>query len=703
MTFAVIAPLFYGLYFHKMAEVMWVIVAAESIGWVELKGSFAQRVRMLLGGAFLALFFGFIGCISAGSLWLSIVFMLAVVFIATLFKNLGERGSSLSLTVYVIFIVSNSFQIETYEDVFFRCVNLGIGGLWSLIVGVVASMFISEQTPYKRSVAFIWKTTASLAAAIDAGWDGKSIRSSVREIYLKEKEVNEAINNSLQLYEKRAYHNNHESHNAHQMAQLRKSVYLISATLMALAEELENLDVRHLNGEQKQTIHAILKSFEIICERMTIYTVTSKVEEEVLLRSRIIRLQNMVALLKESRIVKTEKRVVDKILHFTERIIKLSENSMLHIHSVSDDIKVYRSYSLMKTLLILHPKHWLDSIRRLANINTHSFRYAVRTAIIATLALFIYKWFDIPYGYWLPFTVMIVIQPYFGATLNKALDRVLGTVLGVVVSGFLMSLPESLHVKELLLIVCPILMVYFLRTRYSVATFFISMFLVALFAAEHTLDNSVIFTRAFCTVGGAVLAVIGEFALLPTWDKKWLPRHIAAAIHANYNYFLFTFYPNYFDSIHQWTNYRRIAESANSNAFDSFNRYIAEPTSKNKDFTLYYQMISHCIRVSRELNNYHLESEVDKNYLKSKKFEAQKILIEECLQQFNRIEFALKELSISADGSPDQTIMEDLKVSFIPLNDAQSIYLDKLYIELNAFVRDMDKWIIKLKEQQSND
>jgi hypothetical protein len=43
MTFAVIIPLFYGLYFHKMAEVMWVIVAAESIGWVELKGSFAQR------------------------------------------------------------------------------------------------------------------------------------------------------------------------------------------------------------------------------------------------------------------------------------------------------------------------------------------------------------------------------------------------------------------------------------------------------------------------------------------------------------------------------------------------------------------------------------------------------------------------------------------------------------------------------------
>jgi uncharacterized membrane protein YccC len=703
MTFAVIIPLFYGLYFHKMAEVMWVIVAAESIGWVELKGSFAQRARLLLAGAFLAIVFGFAGSISNGSLWLSMALMLVVVFIATLFKNLGERGSGLSLTVYVIFIVANSFPVSSFEEVIFRCTNIGIGGLWSLFVGVVASMFISEQTPYKRSIAFIWKSTAGLAAAIGAGWDGKGLKKGVREIYLKEKEVNAAIDSSLQLYEKRAYHNNHESENAHQMAQLRKSVYLTSATLMALSEELENIELKKLTGEQQQSIHAILKSFEIICARMTIYTVTSKAEEEVLLQSRIIRLQNMVALLRESTIAESEKAQVDKILHFTERIIKLVENAMGHINSVAGDQKVYRSYSLMKTLLILHHKHWIDSIRRLANINTHSFRYALRTAIIATIALFIYKWFEIPHGYWLPFTVMIVIQPYFGATLKKALDRVLGTILGVIVAGILMSFPEHLHIKELLLIVSPILMVYFLRTQYSVATFFISVFLVALFAAEENLDNSVIIIRALSTIGGAALAVVGEFALLPSWDKKWLPRHIAASINANYNYFLFTYYPNHFSSVHQWTHYRRLAESSNSNAFDSFNRYLEEPTSKDKEYSLYYQIISHCIRVTRELNNYHIESEVKQKLRNIKKFEAQKVTISSCLQQFNTIKQDLKSLDISTDGATEPEILEDIPVSFIPLNDTQSIYLDKLKVELSAFVRDMHKWVSKLKENKSND
>jgi hypothetical protein len=226
---------------------------------------------------------------------------------------------------------------------------------------------------------------------------------------------------------------------------------------------------------------------------------------------------------------------------------------------------------------------------------------------------------------------------------------------------------------------------------------------VALFAAEHTLDSSVILMRALSTIGGAALAVVGEFALLPTWDKKWLPRHIAAMIDANYNYFLFTFYPNRFSSAHQWTHFRRMAESSNSNAFDSFNRYLAEPTSKTKDYTLHYQIISHCIRITRELNNYHIETDLTKTILSKKEFEIHKLKIHACLLQFNYIEEELNSLNISKDGAIEEDVLEEFSISFIPLNDIQSTYLDKLNVELNAFVRDMNKWVAKAKEHKIND
>lgn len=694
MTFSVIVPLFYGMYFHKLAEAMWIIVAAESIGWVELKGSFAQRVRVLLGGAALAVFFGFAGSISSGSLLLSVLLMLGVVFIASLFKNLGERGSGLSLTVYVMFIIANAYPVVDFHEIVVRSNYILIGGAWAFIVGAVASLFITEQMPYKRSVAFIWKSTAALANAIDQGWDGKSNKASLRDIYLKEKEVNASIDSSLELYEQRAYQTNHENTNAFQMAQLRKSAYLISATLLALAEELKNVNAGLLNTEQRLSIHALLKSIEVICERMTIYTVSSKTEEKLILQSRVYRLQNMSALLRESKIAESEIEKINKALHFVERIIKLIENSLQIIHTVADDKKVFRSYSLLKTLLILHPKHWVNTVKRLANVNTHSFRFALRTAIVATLALFIYKWFNIDHGYWLPFSVMIIVQPYFGATIKKALDRVLGTVLGVMLGGFLLMFPSEYHVKEIMLITSPVLMIYFIRTQYSVATFFISIFLVALFAAENTLHKNVIVTRMLCTVGGAALAIVGEFALLPTWDKKWLPRHIATAMYANYNYFLFTFFPNNFDSQHQWTHYRRSAESSNSNAFDSFNRYLAEPTTKEKDYAIFYQLISHCIRITRELNNYHIESDARNNqFLQKKELEGQKEIINQSLQKFNTLLQSIKAKGF--ESLAEQTIFEDQSVGFVPVSLSQTIYLSKLNIELNAFVRDMDKWTIK--------
>lgn len=692
MTFSVLAPLLYGVLTRDSEAAMWIIVSAESICWVELKGSFAQRVRLLLGGALLSVLFGLAGSLTAGSLWLSLLCMLVVVFIASLFKNLGERGSGLSLTVYVMFIVANAYHPESMSDVWMRCVYIAAGALWTLFVGVVASLFISEQTPFKRSIAFIWKSTAALADTIDQGWDGKGPKASLRDIYLKQKEINASIDSSLQLYENRAYHLNHESVQAHEMAKLRKTAYLTGAALMAIAQQLEHTRMSSLSGEVRQSIHAILKSVAVICERMTVYTVNSKPEEEVLLRSRIIRLQNMIALVRESEIPLGEQRSVKYVLHYTGRIVRLVEEAIAHVKAVEGDPKVYRSYSLMKTLLILHHRHWTDSIRRLANINTHSFRYAIRTALVATLSLFIYKFFEINHGYWLPFTVMIVAQPYFGATLKKALDRVLGTVSGVVIGGLLLAIPGTFPMKELLLLVSPLLMVYFLRKQYGVATFFISIFLVALFAAEHNLDNSVILTRALCTVGGAALAVIGEFALLPTWDKDWLPRHITEAIHASYNYFLFTFLPNNFSSLHQWTHYRRLAESANSNAFDSFNRYLAEPTTKEKDVTIYYQLISHCIRVVRELNNYHLEADATPAPMAPADFEEPRMRIAECRDQFAAIVSLVTEMGIRIENDKKSVSIEDDRVSLIPMNAEQRIYVDKIAVELNAFHRDMARW-----------
>jgi uncharacterized membrane protein YccC len=331
----------------------------------------------------------------------------------------------------------------------------------------------------------------------------------------------------------------------------------------------------------------------------------------------------------------------------------------------------------MKTLYILHPSHWWLNTKLLFNLNTLTTRYALRSAVAATIAMFIYKWFEIDHGYWLPFTVIIVLQPYFGATITKSIDRVIGTVAGGLVAGLLIRLPAGLYAKEIMLFLSFILMVYFIRKRYSVAVFFITVSLVLLFDVEEDVNPMLIAFRALSTTAGAALAILAGFALLPNWDRKWLPVHLSAAINCNYHYFLATFFS---EKPVNWTRHKRNAESNNSNAFDSFSRYMQEPTLKKRSYIPYYQLIAHNVRITRELNNIHLEQESRSGRSAARAPQKQQDTIDECLQVFNKV---VEELRILNPGIKTQLLSEEGKTLF-DLSVHQLLYLDKLKVELKA-------------------
>src|SRR6185312_4892744 len=77
-----------------------------------------------------------------------------------------------------------------------------------------------------------------------------------------------------------------------------------------------------------------------------------------------------------------------------------------------------------------------------ANLTPRSvaFRHAVRMAACLSAALWISRLLQLPHGYWLPMTAAIVLRPDFAATFNFGLLRVLGTVLGLVLTTVLLLL-----------------------------------------------------------------------------------------------------------------------------------------------------------------------------------------------------------------------------------------------------------------------
>jgi len=688
MAFAAIIPVIWGSATNHVADASWMTLTAECICWVELKGSFGQRLRILLGGIFLTLAFTLLGSVTGNNIWISVISMLAVGFISGLFKNLGDRGSGLAICVYVVFIITNAYPTQDSKGLEHRMLLVLIGGTWNALVGIAAALFTPARQPYRRSVAVIWRNISDLIEVIAKGWEGTEVRSSLRDIYLKEKSVRTAIDSSLALYETMAHQVTAKDKHEYQLAQTRKATSLVAAHIITISEELERLNIQEADNSLKLKIYAILKAMQKLSERMASFMIVLKPEEELLVISRINRLANLTSLLKEyntnddSKFAEPAKRIV----HLSERVIKLALSAVNNLKEMEKDHSVFRSYSLVRTMFIIHPKHWIRNVKLLFNFNTFTTRYAMRSAIASTIALFIFKWFKIDHGYWLPFTVIIVLQPYFGATLTKAFDRMIGTITGGIAGGILLITPMRLYLNEIILFISYLMMVYFLRRRYSVAVFFITISVVLLFDVEDSLNPMLILTRALATAGGATLAIVAGFALLPHWDAKWLPSYLADAICSNYSYFVATYFSDM--PVTNWTRLKRSAETKNSNAFDSFNRYMQEPRAKRKQFGPYYQLIMHNVRVTRELNNVYLEQE-NATTTGESDLQFQNSKLTELLYWFN----ANMELVKKINTENTTQLVENGTSPYFnqPLSSLQQLYLDRMLIELKAVHSDLLK------------
>ena len=686
MALAGTIPVMWGLATNQMEAAIWIALTAEAICWVELKGSFPQRMRVLTGGTVLSILFAILGSITGSDIWLSVGLMLVVGFISGLFKNLGDRGSGLAISVFVMFIIANAHPIHTFSELKERVILIAIGGGWNFLVGVAASLFIPAQEPYRRTIALIWKANASLLSEVSKGWDGSSVRSSLRDLYLKEKEVRTAMDSSLHFYETMAHQASRKDKGEYQLAHFRKATAIVAANIIAISEELENVKIRDVDPQLRLRIGGVLRALERAVGRTAIYVILFSPEEELLLASRLENLRKQLLLLREFNISDDypSGTVFRRVTQLCERTARLLESSIANLKEMGTDKPVFRSYSVVKTLYILHPRHWWLNTRLLFSLNTLTTRYAFRSAVAAAAGMFIYKWFEIERGYWLPFTVIIVLQPYFGATIRKSIDRVIGTVLGGFAGSLLIRLPAGLYAKEIMLFVAFFLTVYFIRKRYAVAVFFITLTLVVLFDVEEDLHPMLIVYRALATIAGAALAILAGFALLPSWDRKWLPVHLTNAINCNYQYFLMTFFAS---GPINWTKHKRNAESKNSNAFDSFSRYMQEPTLKKKSYIPFYQVIAHNVRITRELNNIHLEQEgrvADESFGIQ---DGQQEIIGDCLTTFNYIVDDLKTINPEIQTKK----LDNAKASYESqaLTPHQVLYLNKLRLELKALHQDL--------------
>lgn len=633
MALATVVPILWGTLTSRQEAAGWMALAAQAICWVELKSGFGGRLRILLGGIVLAVASTALGNLAGGYVILSVLAMLVVGFAAGMFKNLGDRGAGLSISLYVLFIIAAAWPTDDAAALLQRLGWVGIGGGWNAVVAMGAAAASGKRSPARRAIAGVWRASAELFRTVGQGWDGKQPRAGLRALYQKETAVRTAIDAAL----------SHESIAASKaLTSVRRTASLVGALAASCGESLAHVRRQEIPAGSRRRISRLTKALADMSETFGLATATLRTPEAALVAA-IERARDELDGLKKEML---ESAPLLRAAQLAERSLRLADATRTTLISMETERPFYRSPSVLRLVVALHPRHWWSGVRLLFSSSASTLRYAGRIAAVSALAMALYRGLDIPRGYWLPLTVIVVAQPYFGATIKKARERVIGTVVGGLLGGALMLIPTGIFLREAVLAVSSFLMVFYARKNYSVATVFITLTLVLVLSVTDEATPATLLVRALVTAAGAVLAVAAGFFLLPTWDRNALPRHMAGAFVGVYDYFITTFYQK---STDPWTAAKRRAERAAATAFDSLSRYLNEPGSTRRIAGAHFGTLSHIVRITHELNALHLEGTLRAETEPAPGFAP---AVQKSLRTLNEVFFLLRQRTGATAGVP---------------------------------------------------
>ncbi|MDC4167753.1 TIGR01666 family membrane protein [Photobacterium damselae] len=229
------------------------------------------------------------------------------------------------------------------------------------------------------------------------------------------------------------------------------------------------------------------------------------------------------------------------------------------------------------------------------------FRHALRMAIALTVGYGCIQFLHLERGYWILLTTLFVCQPNYSATRQKLVQRVIGTLGGLLAGIPLLYLFPGQEGQLVLMILAGVLFFAFRMVRYDLATAFIT--LLVLFCFNQLGEGfAVILPRLGDTLLGCFLAVIAVSYIFPDWESHRLHKVMASSVNANREY-LGQIIAQYRLGKRDCLNYRvarRNAHNTDAQLSTAISNMLAEPgryrMATNESFrflTLNHAMLSY--------------------------------------------------------------------------------------------------------------
>ena len=578
---AAVVPLALGLTGRLPVEGTYAVLVALNIAAVDVRGGYGLRFTLLLAMIVILSTGAGLGGLVAGSLPAALAAMAFVALGAGLWRHLSsDYGPSLAIATTLIFVLGlhgsgGGAVAERHLE------GAVAGGLFGLFLQVILWPFRPEH-PLRRTVAESWLTLANIWAAM-AVVEGEVPAARERRVFEAEAAFRDAHDRAAAALDPAK---GRSQALRGPLAQLNGDAADWAAQAAAFHGAAEAL-MRHPDfARVAPTFAPVVKALVNTSRTVAVALVSRQPRHLRTFDLRTRRLTNLLGVLRErvpartgtsddsARLGETIGRMVD-LLRVVEAALRATTERRSDRQAFSLELFEMDTWKFQALAA---------SIDLSLQVDPALVRYSLRSAVLTMGGVAAMLELHLRHGYWLPFTMMIVLQPDFGTTRQKAAQRLLGTVAGsAVASGLLfLQLPAVLVLAATA--ATAFAFNYFLRRNYGVAVVFITLFIVLLTETGGKVDGWFMVERVGTTVAGGLLALLAAFVFWPTWERDRFPPILAAALRANAGYLrpLIARVRAGEAAGPEVAEVRRAAEKANSAVFSSLRRLSGDPKNRQE-------------------------------------------------------------------------------------------------------------------------
>lgn len=550
------------------------VIGALGISMVDVGGPYRRRLLAMAIASVLGPCLLLAGLRVGGTWWLAAAVMAVLAVGSGLVRAFGPGGVSFGINMSVAFLIGVGGEAlgGVHESVW------ALGYLGGAVWTVLVTLAFWHMRPYRRleqEVAGAWEAVADLVGAVrpDAG-EGPARTTARRRreqlVVQRHRAAREAIERVHDILgEFRA------GTSGHGMTMAPLVVLVTAASRVAVAAlTLGEIWSAAQAGGASSAARAAAEELECESRLVARHLLSGRGEIDVEpIRRRVAELQEA-------------ERARDKEGATSSPVMLAFAQALRNLENTEEAVRLLRDQRRRLPRLLgfsdRAPRRAgrLELLRSHVTLKSTIFRHSLRVAVVSAVCTGVIVRAHLPHGFWLPMTALVVLQPDYGGTWARALQRSAGTVVGSVLSGILLVTLHRTAAYEVAIAVLLFATFFLIRRRYGHAMAFLTPLIILLVGFNGPNPWEDVLNRILYTVLGAAVALLAGYALWPQWEHERLPDHIAAAIRACRDYLVAVLdaLGSATSSVEALGPLRRTAEVQVTNGEAAFQRMIVEPS-----------------------------------------------------------------------------------------------------------------------------